>query len=50
MDHQIACRLGRAAASVYDFRERDDMLFAYLGDSDRVNVASVYEMNPIASS
>ena len=33
------------ARSVYDFRERDDMLFAYPSDSD--NVASVYEMYPI---
>ncbi len=42
MDQQIAPRL-RAdlflphAPSVYDFRERDDMLFAYLSDSNRVN-------------
>jgi clorobiocin/coumermycin A biosynthesis protein CloN6/CouN6 len=35
------------APSVYDFRERDDMLFAYLSDSDSVNVTSVYEMYPI---
>jgi clorobiocin biosynthesis protein CloN6 len=35
------------APSVYDFRERDDMLFAYLSDSDSVNVTSVYEMFPI---
>ena len=50
MDQQIASRL-RAdpfllhAPSVYDFRERDGMLFAYL--SDRVNVTSVYKMYPI---
>ena len=55
MDQQITSRLEADlfllhAPSVYDFRERDDMLFAYLGDSDRVNVASVYEINPIASS
>ncbi|BCB84563.1 B12-binding domain-containing radical SAM protein [Phytohabitans suffuscus] len=35
------------APSVYDFRERDDMLFAYLSDSESVNVTSVYEMYPI---
>jgi clorobiocin biosynthesis protein CloN6 len=35
------------APSVYDFRERDDMLFAYLSDSDSVNVTSIYEMYPI---
>jgi len=35
------------APSVYDFRERDDMLFAYLSDSDSVNVTGVYEMYPI---
>ena len=52
MDQQIASRL-RAdlfllhARSVYDFRERDDMLFAYLSDSDSVNVTSLYEMYPI---
>jgi clorobiocin biosynthesis protein CloN6 len=50
MDQQIASRL-RAdlflphAPSVYDFRERDDMLFACL--SDTVNVTSVYETYPI---
>jgi hypothetical protein len=38
MDQQIALRLGADlfllhAPSVYDFRERDDMLFAYLSDS-----------------
>jgi clorobiocin biosynthesis protein CloN6 len=52
MDQQIASRLGADlfllhAPSVYDFRERDDMLFAYLSDSDSVNVTSVYEMYPI---
>ena len=51
MDQQIASRLGADlfllhAPSVYDFRERDDMLFAYLSDSDSVNVTSVYEMYP----
>jgi clorobiocin/coumermycin A biosynthesis protein CloN6/CouN6 len=35
------------APSVYDFRERDDMLFAFLSDSDSVNVTSIYEMYPI---
>jgi hypothetical protein len=33
------------APSVYDFRERDHRLFAYL--SDGVNGTSVYEMYPI---
>jgi hypothetical protein len=51
MDQQIAPRLGTDlfplhAPCVYDFRERDDMLFAYLSDSDRLNVTSVYEMSP----
>ena len=35
------------APSVYDFRERDDLLFAYLSDSDSVNITSVYEIFPI---
>jgi len=52
MDHYIPSRLQADlfllhAPSVYDFRERDDMLFAYLSDSDSVNVTSVYEMFPI---
>ncbi len=52
MDQQIASRLEADlfllhAPSVYDFRERDDMLFAYLSDSDSVNVTSIYEMYPI---
>jgi clorobiocin biosynthesis protein CloN6 len=52
MDEQISSRLKADlfllhAPSVYDFRERDDMLFAYLSDSDSVNVTSVYEMYPI---
>ena len=40
MDQQRAPRLGADlflllhAPSVYDFRERDDMLFAYLSDSN----------------
>jgi clorobiocin/coumermycin A biosynthesis protein CloN6/CouN6 len=52
MDQPISAQL-RAdlfllhAPSVFDFRERDDMLFAYLSDSDSVNVTSVYEMYPI---
>lgn len=53
MDQQIASRLEADlfllhAPSVYDFREHDDMLFAYLSDS--VNVTSVYEMHPSAGS
>ena len=52
MDQQITARLEADlfllhAPSVYDFRERDDMLFAYLSDSDSVNVTSIYEMYPI---
>jgi clorobiocin/coumermycin A biosynthesis protein CloN6/CouN6 len=52
MDQQITSRLAADlfllhAPSVYDFRERDDLLFAYLSDSDSVNVTSVYEMYPI---
>jgi clorobiocin/coumermycin A biosynthesis protein CloN6/CouN6 len=52
MDEQISTRLQADlfllhAPSVYDFRERDDMLFAYLSDSDSVNVTSIYEMYPI---
>ena len=35
------------APSVFDFRERDDMLFAYLSDSDSVNVTTIYEMYPL---
>jgi clorobiocin/coumermycin A biosynthesis protein CloN6/CouN6 len=52
MDQDVSSRLEADlfllhAPSVYDFRERDDMLFAYLSDSDSVNVTSVYEMYPI---
>ncbi len=52
MNQDITSRLGADlfllhAPSVYDFRERDDMLFAYLSDSDSVNVTSIYEMYPI---
>ncbi len=35
------------APSVYDFRDRDDMLFAFLSDSDSVNVTSIFEMYPL---
>lgn len=35
------------APSVFDFREKDDVLFAYLSDSDSVNVTSIYEMYPL---
>ncbi len=52
MDQQVASRLEADlfllhAPSVFDFRERDDMLFAYLSDSDSVNVTGVYEIYPI---
>jgi clorobiocin/coumermycin A biosynthesis protein CloN6/CouN6 len=52
MDQHVPSRLEADlfllhAPSVYDFRERDDMLFAYLSDSDSVNVTSIYEMYPI---
>lgn len=35
------------APSVYDFRDRDDILFAYLGNSDSVHVSPIFEMPPI---
>jgi clorobiocin biosynthesis protein CloN6 len=35
------------APSVYDFRERDDLLFANLSDSDSVNTTSIYEIYPL---
>jgi clorobiocin/coumermycin A biosynthesis protein CloN6/CouN6 len=35
------------APSVYDFRERDDILFAYLGNSDSVHVSAIFEMPPV---
>lgn len=35
------------APSVYDFRNRDDVLFAYLSDSDSTNVTSIFEMYPL---
>ncbi|MGH7154359.1 MAG: cobalamin-dependent protein, partial [Acetobacteraceae bacterium] len=52
MDEHVPSRLEADlfllhAPSVFDFRERDDMLFAYLSDSDSVNVTSIYEMYPI---
>src|ERR1700685_348484 len=52
MDEHAAPRLAADlfllhAPSVFDFRERDDLLFAYLSDSDSVNVTSIYEMYPI---
>jgi clorobiocin biosynthesis protein CloN6 len=31
------------APSVYDFRERDDILFAYLSDSGGANVTPIFE-------
>ncbi len=34
------------APSVYDFRNRDDLLFAYLGNSDSVHVSPIFEMPP----
>jgi clorobiocin biosynthesis protein CloN6 len=52
MDQSISSQLNADlfllhAPSVFDFRERDDLLFAYLSDSDSVNVTSIYEMYPI---
>jgi clorobiocin biosynthesis protein CloN6 len=35
------------APSVYDFRERDDILFAYLSNSDSVHVSPIFEMPPV---
>ncbi|HTQ05501.1 MAG TPA: cobalamin-dependent protein [Polyangiaceae bacterium] len=35
------------APSVYDFRERDDVLFAYLSNSDSVHVSPIFEMPPV---
>lgn len=35
------------APSVYDFRNRDDILFAYLGNSDSVHVSPIFEMPPV---
>jgi clorobiocin/coumermycin A biosynthesis protein CloN6/CouN6 len=35
------------APSVYDFRQRDDVLFAHLSDSDSVNTTTIYEIYPL---
>jgi len=35
------------APSVYDFRDRDDVTFPYLGNSDSVHVSPVFEMPPV---
>ena len=35
------------APSVYDFRGRDDVLFAYLSNSDSVHVSPIFEMPPV---
>lgn len=35
------------APSVYDFRDRDDVLFAYLSNSDSVHVSPIFEMPPV---
>ncbi len=35
------------APSVYDFRHRDDVLFAYLSNSDSVHVSPIFEMPPV---
>ncbi len=35
------------APSIYDFRERDDLLFAHLSDSDSVNTTTIYEIYPL---
>lgn len=32
---------------VYDFRQRDDILFAYLSNSDSVHVSAIFEMPPV---
>jgi hypothetical protein len=50
MDQQIASRLGADlfllhAPSVYDFRERDDMLFAYLSASVNVTVRNSKDLD-----
>lgn len=33
--------------SVHDFRERDDVLFAFLSNSDSVHVSPIFEMPPV---
>src|SRR5262245_22238265 len=35
------------APSVYDFRDRSDVLFAYLSNSDSVHVSPIFEMPPV---
>ncbi|MGA1870058.1 MAG: cobalamin-dependent protein [bacterium] len=35
------------APSIYDFRNRDDILFAYLSNSDSVHVSPIFEMPPV---
>lgn len=35
------------APSVYDFRQQDKVLFAYLGNSDSVHVSPIFEMPPV---
>jgi clorobiocin/coumermycin A biosynthesis protein CloN6/CouN6 len=35
------------APSVFDFRERDDFLFAHLTDSDSVNTTTIFEIYPL---
>lgn len=35
------------APSVYDFRNRDDLLFAYLSNSGGIHVSSIFEMPPV---
>lgn len=35
------------APSVHDFRQRDDILFAYLSNSDSVHVSAIFEMPPV---
>ena len=47
-DHEISADLILLhAPSVYDFRDRDDVLFAYLSNSDSVNVSPIYEIYPL---
>jgi hypothetical protein len=51
MDQQIASRLGAGlfllhAPRVCDFRRRDDMLFAYLSDSDSDSVTATTPSRP----
>ena len=35
------------APSIYDFRDREDLLFAHLSDSDSVNTTTIYEIYPL---